>query len=565
MDPESVIAGEAARALAELSAEIGRQIGLLITRAGVVKQVVLGDNRGLMLPDLYRQRGSSLRLRGLRLVHTHLADEPLTDDDLADLALLRLDLIAALSVTEDGLPGRIRVAHLAPSGGGQKVGGSGIELLEANHPSQLQVNCLALIQALEDEFARSQGGRRVDDGRDRALLISVSSRPRWQIEESLVELADLAESAGVEVLDSISQRVKRVHPNSLMGRGKLTQVAIQALQLGANLLVFDRDLSPTQSRNLLRLTELRVLDRTQLILDIFAQRARSREGKLQVEMAQLRYSLPHLAERDNALSRLTGGIGARGPGETRLEVDRRRVRDRLARLGRDLKKVGRQRRHRRAKRGRAGLPVVSIVGYTNAGKSTLLNTLTQSKVVAEDRLFATLDPTTRRLRLPRDQEIIITDTVGFIRHLPAPLKEAFRATLEELEEADLLIHLVDASTPGEEERMEVVTELMDDLGLGEVPTLVVFNKADRASTERLAALEERHNALAVSALKRSSLLPMVEALQRELIGLGLMNPPEWELELEDYPQVDGDSENEVPADPDEPAADENPDPTPPTQ
>ncbi len=514
--PDEVVGVNLARALTELSAETGRQIGLLIERSGGLSHVIVGDNRGLLLPDLSRQRGSQLHLRGLRLIHTHLFDEPLSDDDLADLALLRLDLIAAISVDETGLPGRIRLAHLKP--GGRQ--GESVEFIEAPHPARLEIDCLALITALEDELARGQGALAVDDGRDRAILISVSAKPKWAAEESMAELAELAESAGVEVLGRFVQRVKKINPSSLMGRGKLIEIAIMALKVGANLLVFDQDLTPTQSRNLIRQTELRILDRTQLILDIFAQRAHSREGKLQVEMAQLRYSLPHLAERDNALSRLTGGIGARGPGETKLEIDRRRVRDRLARLSRELETVRKQRHHRRARRAKSNLPIVSIVGYTNAGKSTLLNTLTHSRILAEDRLFATLDPTTRRLRLPRDQEIIITDTVGFIRHLPATLLEAFRATLEELNEADLLIHLIDGAAPGAEERMEVVEALLVELGLAEIPVLRVFNKADLADGQTLARLCKRHGGLAVSALDHDSLLPLVEAIQSRLARLG---------------------------------------------
>ncbi len=498
-----------ARAISQLSAECGRQIGLLIDRAGALTHVIVGDQRGLILPDLSRHRGSSLRLRGLRLIHTHLAKEPLTDDDLADLALLRLDLIAALEVDFEGLPGRVRAAHLTPAG----RNGQGIEQIEAEHLSRLELDCAALIQALEDELARGQGGVRVDEGQDRALLVSVSSEPRWRVEESVAELRELCRTAGVEVLGAVAQRVNRVHPAFLMGRGKLSQVAIKALQAGANLLLFDQELTPSQARNLARFTELRIVDRTQLILDIFAQRARSREGKLQVEMAQLRYRLPHLADEDNALSRLSGGIGGRGPGETKLEIDRRRVREREARLAKELAGMKRQRLNRRLRRRRAALPVVSIIGYTNAGKSTLLNTLTRSRILAEDRLFATLDPTSRRLKLPRDQEVIITDTVGFIRCLPTQLIEAFSATLEELAEADLLLHVIDAAAPGVEERIEAVEALLSRLGLKTIPCLKIFNKADLADRVGLAALVRRHGGTPVCALKEESLLPLVALIE----------------------------------------------------
>lgn len=489
-------------------------MGLLINRAGAVTRVVVGDDKGIYLDTLDRARGSKLRLRGDRLVHTHLKGEPLNNDDLTDLALLRLDLIAALEVDEDGHPGRIMVAHLKPQAGNARSTEELVDLLEAPHPNLLDLNFKAVIRALEEELARGQGGHQVNDGRDRALLISVSTRPKREIDDSLAELTELADSAGVEPLAGIGQRVRRINPSLLMGKGKLAQVAIQALQLGANLLLFDQELSPSQARTLARLTELRIIDRTQLILDIFAQRARSHEGKLQVEMAQLRYRLPYLADRDNALSRLTGGIGARGPGETKLEVDRRRVRDRLARLKKDLKRLSKQRAGRRAKRQATGLPVISIVGYTNAGKSTLLNALTRSKVMAEDRLFATLDPTTRRLRLPKEQEIIITDTVGFIRRLPEELIEAFRATLEELSEADLLLHLVDASEDGWEERILVVERLLEELDLGLIPRLTVFNKADLAKKDELEIIRNQSDQpLVVSATRPKSLLPLVEELE----------------------------------------------------
>jgi len=496
-----------------LSAELGRQIGLLIDRAGTIREVIVGDNRSLMIPVSGRGRGSGLRLRGVRLIHTHLADEDLTEDDLADLALLRLDLVAALSVQEDGLPGRVRLAHLAPRTG---PAGDGIERLSAPHLSRLDFNARAVIQALEEELAREQAGFELDRSRDRALLISVSSLPRAEIEASLAELSQLARSAGVEPLGRVVQKVRKVDPRFLMGRGKLSQVAVTALQQGADLLLFDQELSPSQARNLALQTELRILDRTMLILDIFAQRAKSHEGQLQVEMAQLRHALPHLADKDNALSRLTGGIGARGPGETKLEIDRRRVRDRIAKLKKGLSLIMRQRAGRRDLRRRSRVPIISIVGYTNAGKSTLLNTLTSSSVRAEDRLFATLDPTTRRLRLPQEQEVIITDTVGFIRHLPRELIEAFQATLEELFEADLLLHLVDGAEPGAEGRVEVVEELLKRLGLEETPRMTVFNKADLADPEELIKLQARWPGPAVSALDPESLLGLVAEISERI-------------------------------------------------
>jgi GTP-binding protein HflX len=301
-----------------------------------------------------------------------------------------------------------------------------------------------------------------------------------------------------------------------MGKGKLSELVIQALQLNADLLIFDAELSPSQVRSITDFTELKVIDRTQLILDIFAQRARSREGKLQVEMAQVKYLLPRLVGKGDALSRLMGGIGGRGPGESKLEIDRRRLRERLHRLQQDLGKVREERRERRQPRRRQRLPILSIIGYTNAGKSTLFNALTHAAVLAEDKLFATLDPTSRRLRFPKEREVIITDTVGFIRDLPKNLVEAFKATLEELEDADLLIHVIDLSNPRFMEQMAAVEDILYSLNLQEKPVLKVFNKKDLVSPQ-LARLQCRiHRGVAVAATVEKTLPPLIARLEEEV-------------------------------------------------
>ena len=276
------------------------------------------------------------------------------------------------------------------------------------------------------------------------------------------------------------------------------------------MIIFDQNLTPAQMRAINEATDLKIIDRTQLILDIFAQRAQSREGKIQVELAQLKYMLPRLTGSGTEMSRLMGGIGGRGPGETKLEVDRRRVRDRIHHLERQIEQIRTSRQVQRARRERRDLPIVSIVGYTNAGKSTLLNALTASSVTAEDRMFATLDPTSRRLRLPRDQEVIINDTVGFIRDLPPDLITAFRATLEEMEGSDLLIHLVDASSPQLDNHIASVEKILEELGLSDIPRLLVFNKSDLLSKDELANLRRSYRAVTVSALDRDSLVPMAE-------------------------------------------------------
>ncbi|GBE37052.1 GTPase HflX [bacterium BMS3Bbin07] len=355
-----------------------------------------------------------------------------------------------------------------------------------------------------------------DDPRERAILISASARPRYEQEESIEELSELAGSADVLVLGSIIQRLKEINPRYLMGAGKLKGLIIDALTKSATLLIFDQDLSPSQMKAITELTELKVIDRSQLILDIFSRRAHSRDGKVQVELAQLKYRLPRLSGKGTAMSRLTGGIGGRGPGEMKLEIDRRRVRDRIHLLEKELKKLSEARKQRKHRRIERGIPIVSIIGYTNAGKSTLLNNLTNSRTFTEKRMFATLDTASRRLRFPKEREVIITDTVGFIRDLPKDLMTAFRSTLEELEDADLLIHLVDASSDRFEQHMESVERLLDELGLSDKHRLLVFNKIDRVPAEEIKNLSNRYRAIAVSAMDNRTFLPLLESIEEYL-------------------------------------------------
>jgi GTP-binding protein HflX len=507
--PEFLVTYELARDLCRMSREIRRQIGILVDRRSKVVFVIVGDNKKIVIPDTGEYRAAPGRLKGLRCIHTHLNQEALTSDDLTDLALLRLDLMAVLLSTPDGLPQKVHLAHIMPKNSDQKP----YQILPPLNPGNLDINCLELIQALEDELARVGSRYQANPDHERALLVSVSSETKRQSEESMAELRELALSGGIEVVGSVIQQKSNPDSRLLIGRGKLQDLAIFALQDAATMIIFDQELNPSQIRSITDQIEFKVMDRTQLILDIFAQRARTREGKLQVELAQLKYILPRLVTKNTAMSRLTGGIGGRGPGETKLEINRRRARERITRLEKALLAVRQQRSQQKAKRRKNELPVISIIGYTNAGKSTLLNTLTKSNVVTESRLFATLDPSSRRLRFPRDFEVIITDTVGFIRDLPKDLMAAFRATLEELESADLLLHIIDISNPRFEEQIKSVEKILVDLKLHKTPTMRVLNKIDLVDSQTSIRLGRQLKGTAISAKSKSTLRPLMEELE----------------------------------------------------
>jgi GTP-binding protein HflX len=525
--PRQIVTPEFARQLSELSHETNRQIGALIDRKGYVEYVVVGDAKRIELPDFKRVRVAGDRFRGLRCVHTHLRGEDLTRDDLTDLALLRLDLMAAIEVDEvTGLPGIVRSAHLLPSTAPQ-LDANGhnrtFGFLDPAVASQLEVDFIDLIAALESEMARNRQPTRRATNADRVILVNVSTGGAAEAEDSMAELRQLAQSAGVVVLDEMIQRRGAVDSRTVLGKGKLDELLIRAMQLGADAIIFDRELQAAQVRSISDATDLKVIDRSQLILDIFAQRAQSHEGKIQVELAQLKYMLPRLVLGQNsAFSRLAGGIGGRGPGETKLETDRRRVRDRIHRLEKELASQVKRREQRRKERLRREVPTISIVGYTNAGKSTLLNALTASKVLAESRMFATLDPTTRRLRLPREREVIINDTVGFIRDLPPDLLAAFRSTLEEISGSRMLIHVVDAANSRWRQQITSVDRILTELEVNEIPRLVAFNKADAVqpldlnAMMREVSLETGSEPLAISATHPNTLEPLLQRIDEML-------------------------------------------------
>ncbi len=536
--------------MAALSRSIARQVALLIDRQGRPQLVIVGDTGAIYIPELPRARLGSARLRGLRLLHTHLTDAPLSQEDLMDMLFLRLDSIAALSVDEAGAPDLFQFAHLLPvapvaeedgtsaspegpdsgpdtetvrrttaasaPGAGMPSPGSGTSyrVFPPQAWDRVDVDFNAQTEALEDEMARALGDVRVAEGDgERAVLVSVSTQPRAVQESYLAELRELARTAGIVVAGQLVQRVPQVNYKFILGKGKLAELEVLCLQGNAGMVVFDGELAPAQLRNLTEATERKVLDRTQLILDIFAQHATSRAGKLQVEMAQLQYTMPRLVGKNRAMDRLMGGIGGRGPGETKLETDRRRIRERISRIKDELKTLRRQRSYARDRRYKARVPVVALVGYTNAGKSTLLNTLTQSDVLAENKLFATLDPTTRRLRFPEEREVILTDTVGFIRNLPKELKDAFEATLEELQSADLLLHVADAGHPEVERQIQAVDAILSEMDMYETPRLLILNKWDTLDPETAAGLRSAWpQGIAVSARSGTGLSTLSRAV-----------------------------------------------------
>ncbi len=512
LPPQFLVTFELASDISKLSHEIRRQIGLLINRQGKIAFVIVGNFQGIVIPDTSEYRTAPGRLKGLRCIHTHLNNEPLTRDDLTDLALLRLDIMAAITMTKEGYLHQVHVGHILPN----SSAGKPFQIFKPLKPNELDIGCLDLIHSLEAELAHVKSLYEANTGKERALLVSVTTTSKQPAMDSLEELEELADSSGIEIVGTVLQQRRKVDSKFLMGPGKLQDLIILALQKGATLIIFDQELNPAQIRAITNQIDLKIIDRTQLILDIFAQRAQTKEGKLQVEHAQLKYLLPRLVTKNTAMSRLTGGIGGRGPGETKLEINRRRVYDRIKQLENELSLVRKHRKQQKAKRNKRGLSVISIIGYTNAGKSTLLNTLTKSNVHTESRLFATLDPSSRRLKFPKDIEVIITDTVGFIKNLPKDLMVAFRATLEELDSANLLLHVIDISNPRFEDQVKSVDRILVDLNLHNISLIRVLNKKDLVDEETVNRLSRTLDGTAISAKVRSTLMPLIKKMETSI-------------------------------------------------
>lgn len=514
-----------ARKLSEAAFLSRRMVGVLLDRKGEVRSAVVGDATRLYLPEIGRLRGTQDRLRGLRLIvarptpaNLMIADNGaktfcLTNDFKTDLEKLRLDAVVEIDASRDGVDGTLILGYLGREHTGTEQAMVVKErVFRSVH--QLDEGFGSFIDAVIDDLAqlapsKTQGAK--SQFKEKALLVGLYSCSKKEGLHSMAELTELARSARVEVIETIYQWRAKVYPKTFIGAGKLEEVCLRALSLGVEMVIFDHDLTPSQLNNITDLTDLKILDRTMLILDIFAQRAVTKEGKLQVEMAQLSYSLPRLAKKQSGLSRLTGGIGGSGPGETKLEVDRRRVKDRLAKLSAELERIKKQRELRRKSRKAHEVPTFAIVGYTNAGKSTLINALCNSEIYAKDELFATLDPYSRRLRFPHEQEVLITDTVGFINHLPESLMKAFMATLEELQDADVLLHVVDIADDNYQLQIKVVEQVLNELELQDKKRIMIFNKIDKLDEEVLNERSLESGAVLISAAKRLGLEGLIFA------------------------------------------------------
>ena len=519
MQSPQLVSQELAVKLADITEYINREISVYITRSGQIIEIAVGDNATVELPSFSGRRGAG-RLSGIRCIHTHPGGNPyLSGVDISALKNNKYDAMIAIGVVSPDFTkseltfGLITGIDSNENYTAECYGPYSIEDAE-------NINFVNTVSTIERILDKQTGTASLQVMSERAILIGMEwgrNDSLWTVDDSLEELKQLADTAGATVIKFIQKRPKP-DPAFFIGRGKVQELALYAQQENIDLCIFDDELSPAQQRNIESVMGIRILDRTALILDIFAQRARTNEGKLQVELAQLQYTLPRIMGKGLMLSRLGGGIGTRGPGETKLEVDRRRIRDRIAFIKDQIEKVKAVRTLHRSKRKKNNVFEVSLVGYTNAGKSTLLNTLTNSDIYAKDQLFATLDPTTRQLTLPNKQEIIITDTVGFIQRLPHQLIAAFRSTLEVVTEADLLVHVIDVSHELYKEQAAAVHEVLKEIGAETKPVITVYNKIDKLPPDsKLAdrlALEE--DTVCISAAKKLNLETLQQMIESHL-------------------------------------------------
>ena len=515
---------EFAQRLGAIASDLRPQpVSAFINRRGQVIRVAIGTLIDTQIPQIELPRQGAERLSGIRCITTQYSNKAPSRTALLAMALQRLDALVSLHVTGDGSVGKrgrgaagfvntVHIAHLVPDAETRWSVSAELLLGEA-----IEEEFLDLVEGLESEFSRLYSAQMVDAGRDRTLIVGLLTGRQGaaELEERLAELELLVDSAGGIVLEQMWQRRESPHPKTSIGPGKVQDLALLVQDVGANMVVFDRELSPAQVRTLEQQLGVRVVDRTEVILDIFAQRARTRAGKLQVELAQLEYLMPRLVGRGRTMSRLGGGIGTRGPGETKLEVERRAIQRRITRLQGQVNELQAHRRRLRNRRQQQEIPTIAIVGYTNAGKSTLLNALTASKAYAADRLFATLDPTTRRLQLAGDTPLLLTDTVGFMTELPPQLVNAFRATLEEVTEADALLHVVDLSHPSWREQIAAVDTLLDDMAVETGPRQLVFNKIDQVTDDiRQAIAVQYPRSILLSARDRTNFPQLFKVLHR---------------------------------------------------
>ncbi len=480
----------------------------MVDRKGTVHTVSVGTAYDIDFPHQTRLRSMATRLSGFRLIYTNISQSRFSMKELNTLETRRLDMIA--SIDPEGM---IRIAHLKP----ELSGKDSIVQLDPTYFLELDLPFDELVESLETEFQRILNPQYIISDQKKAILCIVDTGKK-SIEEEIQETLELCKTAGLAVVDTLIQARDQPDPKYCFGKGKLKKLMQQVILHDADIVLFHNNLSPTQFRVIGDEIQIGVIDRTQLILDIFAQHAKSHEGKLQVELAQLQYTIPRLREKNTQMSRLTGGIGGRGPGETKLEIHRRRAKEKIQKLEKQLHQIKDQRYTKRKARNKKGVPVVSIIGYTNAGKSTLLNTLTQSKVLAQDKLFATLDPFSKMLRFPQDKEIILTDTVGFIRDLPPELLQSFESTLEEVHDANLLIHLIDISNPSFEDHIQVVDELLCKLNLNNIPQIKVFNKSENVDGDFADRTSRKYSGFAVTAMKKNTLASLIEHIQNRLLN-----------------------------------------------